>query len=185
MNPDLSNLAQRITALEDRLQLRELVARYGVAVDDRDIETLGALFTAQAVFRSRDGVMNARGREAIIEQFHGRFAALKATNHVAHDQIIELDPAEPDRARGLVSSHAEVWRNGQALIAALRYEDTYHRHAGSWRFAERVLSFLYYLPVSEYAAGLGSRLRMRAYGDQRPADYPEGLPSWRRYHGDD
>ncbi|MGC8517786.1 MAG: nuclear transport factor 2 family protein [Steroidobacteraceae bacterium] len=185
MNHDLSALTRRITALEDRLALRELVARYGVAVDDRDIEALAALFTPEAVFRSQDGVMSAHGRAAIIEQFHARFSALKATNHVAHDQIIELNSKDPDRATGLVSSHAEVWRNGQALITALRYRDQYRRHEGRWCFAERSLSFLYYLPVAEYAEGLGSRLRMRAYGDQRPADYPEGLPSWRRYHGED
>jgi len=185
MNHDLSTLTRRILALEDRLDLRELVARYGIAVDNRDIDALAALFTPDAVFRSRDGVMNAQGRAAIVEQFHGRFAALKATNHVAHDQIIELDADDPDRAVGVVSSHAEVWRNGRALVAALRYGDRYERHEGRWRFAERTLSFLYYLPVAEYAEGLGSRLRMRAYGDQRPADYPEGLPSWRRYHGDD
>lgn len=185
MNHDLSTLTNRIRALEDRLDLRELVARYGLAVDDRDVDALAALFMPDAVFRSQDGVMNAQGRAAIIEQFHGRFAALKTTNHVAHDQIIELDADDPDRAIGLVSSHAEVWRNGQALVAALRYRDRYERHQGRWCFAERTLSFLYYLPVGEYAEGLGSRLRMRAYGDQRPADYPEGLPSWRRYHGDD
>ena len=185
MTSDLSTLTRRIGALEDRLALRELVARYGIAVDDRDIDTLESLFTPDAVFRSQDGVMNARGRTAIIEQFHGRFAALKATNHVAHDIILDLDPVDPDRASGLVSSHAEVWRNGQALIAALRYRDQYRRHEGRWRFAERTLSFLYYLPVVEYAAGLGSRLRMRAYGDHRPADYPESLPSWRRYHDED
>lgn len=185
MNDSPSALTQRLRALEDRLALRELVARYGFAVDDRDIDALAALFMPDAIFRSQDGVMHASDRAQIIEQFHGRFAVLKATNHVAHDQLIELDAQDPDRATGLVSSHAEVWRNGQALIAALRYRDRYERHEGRWRFAERLLSFLYYLPVGEYAEGLGSRLRMRAYGDQRPADYPEGLPSWRRYHRED
>jgi ketosteroid isomerase-like protein len=185
MNPDSIALMLRIRALEDRLALRELVARYGIAVDDRDINALAALFTPDACFRSQDGVMSAFGREAIIQQFHGRFAALKATNHVAHDQIIELDAENPDSASGLVSSHAEVWRNGQALIAALRYQDRYQRFEGNWCFAERTLSFLYYLPVGEYAEGLGSPLRMRAYGDRRPADYPETLPTWQRYHRED
>lgn len=181
MNDESSALTRRIRVLEDRAALRELVARYGFAVDDRDIEALAQLFTPDAVFRSRDGVMNARGRAAIVEQFHGRFAALKVTNHIAHDQVLQFGE-NPDLANGLVSSHAEVWRNGQALIAALRYEDSYVRHEDSWCFAERTLSFLYYLPVEQYREGLGSALRMRAYGDQRPADYPEGLPTWRRYH---
>lgn len=184
MNLEPASLEERIRALEDRAELRELVARYGVAVDDRDIDALSALFTPDAIFRSVDGVMSALGREAVMQQFRGRFAALKATNHIAHDQILELGPG-PDDATGLVSSHAEVCRNGRVLIAALRYRDRYRRHEGRWRFAERALSFLYYLPVEEYAEGLAGRLRMRAYGDRRPADYPESLPSWRRYHGED
>ena len=57
------------------------------------------------------------------------------------------------------------------------------RHEGRWCFADRLLSFLYYLPVDEYAQALGDRLRMRAYGDRRPADFPESLPNWQLYHG--
>jgi ketosteroid isomerase-like protein len=184
MSPDLSALERRIQRLEDRFELRELVARYGIAIDDRDIDSLTELFTPDARFRSQDGVMNALGREAVLEQFRGRFSALKATNHIAHDLILTFG-GDPNTVSGLVTSHAEVWRNGRALIAAIRYSDTYRKHEDRWRFADRLLAFLYYLPVDEYAQGLGSRLRMRAYGDQRPADYPEALPSWRQYHGDD
>jgi uncharacterized protein (TIGR02246 family) len=184
MSDELAVLAKRIRDLEDRAELRELVARYGIAVDDRDIDALTELFTPDGSFRSVDGVMSAIGREAVIQQFHGRFAALKATNHIAHDQILQLGP-EPDAAEGLVTSHAEVCREERVLIAALRYRDRYRRHEGRWRFAERVLSFLYYLPADEYAEGFASRLRVRVYGDRRPADYPEGLPTWRRYHRED
>lgn len=182
MTENIPTLEERIRRLEDRAELRDLAARYCLAIDDRDIEELAALFTHDASFRSQDGIMNAQGREAVLEQFRGRFAALKTTNHVAHEQLLSFGP-DPDAASGLVTSHAEVWRNGRALICALRYRDSYQRHAGKWQFADRLLSFLYYLPAEEYAQGLGSRLRMRAYGDQRPADYPEALPSWRRYHG--
>jgi len=183
MTFDYLDIHQRVRQLEDRAQLRELVARYGLAVDDRDLEALATMFTPNASFRSQDGVMNARGRAAVLEQFRGRFAALKATNHFVHDQILSFGP-DPDTATGLLTSHAELWRNGQAYIAALRYQDTYRRHEGQWCFGDRLLSFLYYLPVEEYAQGLGSVLRMRAYGDHRPADYPEALPSWRRHHGE-
>ncbi len=184
MPEQASTLEHRVRQLEDRALLRELVARYGIAVDDRDIDALAQLFTSDGCFRSQDGVMDARGREAVLKQFRGRFAALKATNHIAHDQILTFGE-DPDSATGLVTSHAEVWRNGRALIAALRYRDSYRRENGSWRFADRLLSFLYYLPVDEYAEGLGSRLRMRAYGDRRPADYPESLPSWTLYHANE
>lgn len=184
MHHEPASLERRIRTLEDRAELRELVARYCLAIDDRDIDALTELFTPDASFRSVDGVMGAFGREAVIRQFHGRFAALKTTNHIAHDQILDFGP-DPDAAGGLVSSHAEVCREGRVFVAALRYRDRYRRQEGRWRFADRELSFLYYLPVEEYAEGLAGRLRMRAYGDRRPADYPESLPAWRRYHRED
>jgi hypothetical protein len=96
---------------------------------------------------------------------------------------VQFDDADPDRATGLVTSHAEVWRNGQAMLTALRYQDEYRRGAdGKWRFADRLLTFFYYLPVTEYAEALGDPLRQRAYGDRRPADFPEALPTWKLYH---
>lgn len=184
MTTESNGLALRIRKLEDRCEIRELAGRYGFAIDDRNITELAQLFTPDAAFRSKDGVMQALGRDAVIEQFRGRFSVLGPSNHFTHDHLITLSQ-NPDHATGIVSSHAEVWRNGQALLGALRYEDTYRRHEGRWCFADRLLSFLYYMPVTEYPQGLGSPLRQRAYGDQRPADYPEALESWRRYHGTD
>lgn len=175
------SLESRIARLEARDAIRELVARYGLVIDDHDLAGIRALFTADAHFASRDGVMAASGRDAIVEQFVGRFQVLGISNHFTHDHIIEFDDADPASASGLVTSHAEVWRNGQALIGAMRYHDEYRLDAGTWRFQSRELAFLYYLPVTEYADGLGSTLRQRAYGDQRPADYPESLPGWQDF----
>lgn len=176
-------LEQRIARLEARAEINDLVARYGLTVDDRDLDGLADLFTEDGAFRSKDGVLDARGRAAVIEQYRERFAALGPCNHFTHDKIIAFDDDDPGRATGIVTSHAEVWRNGQAMLTALRYQDEYRRGAdGKWRFADRLLSFFYYLPVTEYAEALGDPLRHRAYGDRRPADFPEALPTWRLYH---
>lgn len=174
-------LAARVARLEDHVEIRELVARYGFVVDDRDIDALAQLFTPDGCFRSRDGVIDAHGREAVIETFHGRYAALALSLHVTHDHLVTFDPDDPDRATGLLSSHAEVHRNGRTMVAALRYEDAYRRHEGRWRFADRLLSFLYYVPVEEYAGALGALDRMRAYESPRAADFPEQTASWQDY----
>ncbi len=178
------DLPARIRRLEDRESIRQLVARYGVVIDDRDIEGIGLCFTRDGCFRSKDGVMNARGREAVVAQFHGRFAVLGPCMHWTHDHLIWLDEANPDRARGLVSSHAELVRHGRPMVCAMRYEDTYRREDGEWRFEDRLLSFFYYVEAQDYATSLGSLLRMRAYEKPAPADYPEALQSWRAYYAD-
>ncbi|MEQ9465739.1 MAG: nuclear transport factor 2 family protein [Haliea sp.] len=174
-------LETRLRQLEARDSIRTLVARYGIAVDDHDLRDIAGLFARDALFRSRDGVMEARGRDQIVSQFVARFSVLGISNHVSHDHIITLDEDDPQRARGLLTAHAELWRNGQAYVAALRYRDEYVVEESQWRFAERELAFLYYVPVAEYAEALGSPLRQRAYGDQRPADFPERLANWQDY----
>lgn len=176
-----THLAARIRRLEDREAIRELIGAYGYTIDNRDIDGLAALFCADGVLQSADGVMNAEGRAAIIEMYKGRFAVLGPTFHFTHDQAITLDDADPDRATGVIASHAEVTRNGETMLAAIRYHDTYRREDGRWRFAKRVLNFFYYTPVVQYVDCMKSELRQRAYGDQRPADWPETLATWRRY----
>lgn len=168
-------IEERVGRLESLWEIRQLVARYCFAIDNRDLAAVGALFAEDAVFRSKDGMMEARGVPAILRQFEGRFAVLGVSNHITHDHVIDLDG---EQATGLVSAHAEVWRKGEAQIAALRYADCYARIGGRWLFRERVLSFLYYVPVADYAAVLGRRERNLAYDKPMPADYPESLPTW-------
>lgn len=172
----MSAESDRLRRLEDRLDIQQLQARYAIAIDDQDLDRVAALFAREGRFRSADGVMDASGQEAVCAQFRGRFAALRFGFHVTHDHLVELDPDDPDRATGIVSSHAEVVREGRPMIAAMRYADSYVRQDGAWCFADRCIRFSYYLPVDEYHAALPTRGRMRAYGDVRLADLPEGSP---------
>lgn len=172
------SIAARLSALEDRQAIVDLQSRYTLLIDNHDLDRAGLLFARQARFRSADGVMDATGREAICDQYRSRFAVLRFNFHVTHDHLIELDPDNPDRATGTVSSHAELVRNGTPMVVAMRYQDGYVREDGAWRFSDRLLRFFYYLPVCDYAEALPSRGRMRAYGDLRDADLPEGIPTF-------
>lgn len=176
------DLEQRLQRLEDREEIRTLAARYTFAVDNRDLAAIESCFARDAQFRSKDGVLNAVGRAAIMRQFDGRFAALGPGAHYTHDHVVWFGDDAPDAAYGLVSSHAELFRKGRPMLASMRYEDRYVREDGAWRFADRLLSFLYYLNTEDYVGLLGRRDRMRAYDPPQDADIPEGLPSWRAYY---
>ncbi|TDO48686.1 enoyl-CoA hydratase/carnithine racemase [Kribbella sp. VKM Ac-2527] len=165
------------TRLEDRAAIQELGVLYGFVMDERDEDGIREIFCADATLRSQDGVFAASGIEEIVTTYLGRFAALGPTNHFSHGHLIRFDPTDPDRATGLLASHAEVSRNGVAMQVALRYKDVYRREAGRWRFADRLMSYMYYLPFDELGAGLGDRDSVRAYGDHRPSDWPEVLYS--------
>ena len=169
------SLDERIRRLEDRAAIQELGILYGFVMDERDGDGIREIFCEDATLRSQDGVFKANGIEEIVETYLGRFAALGPTNHFSHGHVVILDDTDPDRATGLIASHAEVSRNGVAKQVALRYKDTYRRVDGRWRFADRLMSYMYYLPFTELSEGLGDRNSVRAYGDHRPSDWPEVL----------
>ncbi|MET8051127.1 MULTISPECIES: nuclear transport factor 2 family protein [unclassified Streptosporangium] len=174
---DERSLAARLAKLEDRNAIQELGVLYGYAMDERDEAMIRRIFCEDATLRSQDGVFAATGMEEIVTTYLGRFAVLGPTNHFTHGHVIRFDESDPDVAYGLLASHAEVARNGVTMLVALRYKDVYRRVDGAWRFAARLMSYMYYLPVTEYAEGLGDRNSVRAYGDHRPADWPESLYS--------
>lgn len=175
-----NDIAARLDRLEAESTIRALTARYCFAIDNHDLAAVADLFTEDARVYSRDGVMDATGRDAIIRQYEGRFAVLGPSNHVSHDLLIRFGE-DPDVATGTLSAHAELWRNETTMVTALRYDDVYRREGRVWRFQERALSFLYYVPLRDYSSILGERDRMRAYAEPAEADYPEKLPTWKDY----
>lgn len=167
------NLEARLQRVEDELAIAALVQAYSFAMDNHDLAWALDLFTPDGHFRSADGMTDARGQEALAADYRARFARLTFNLHVSHDRTVQFGGA--DAASGMVSAHAEIVHRGEAKVAAMRYHDRYRRCAdGRWRFAERCLHFFYYLPASEYPAGLARKDRQRAYGDARAADLPEG-----------
>lgn len=167
---------QRLQRLEDREEIQELGILYGFVMDERDEPGIRQIFTEDAQLRSQDGVFAATGMEEIVTTYLGRFAQLGPTNHFSHGHVVRFDDADPDVARGLLAGHAEVARNGVAMQVALRYKDEYRRDGGRWKFASRLMSYMYYLPFTELSE-LGDRDSVRAYGDHRPSDWPEALYS--------
>jgi ketosteroid isomerase-like protein len=179
---DATTLQRRIARLEDRAAIADLAVLYGFVMDERDIDGIRRIFCEDATLRSQDGVFAATGIDEIVKTYQGRFDALGPTNHVSHGHVIRLDDTDPDVATGLLASHAEVIRDGKPMVVALRYKDSYRRTHTGWRFADRLMSYMYYVDVRDYADALGDPNRVRAYGDRRPADWPEVLtgstPDW-------
>ena len=162
----------RVRRLEDTNEIRNLTTRYGLAMDEHDEQEVREMFTPDAGLTSKDGVFSAKGIESIITTYRGRWEVLGATSHVVHGQIIEIDLSDPDRATGTVTSHAELDRNGKAMLVSLIYKDIYERHEGIWKFAAREMGYFYYMPAEKYAEVMLSPNRNLAYDDPLPADYP-------------
>lgn len=165
-------LAARIRRLEDREEIRALVGRYSVCVDDHDFATLASLFAPDARYCWHDRASVTEGRDALIALLESRIGPSGPSFHVNHDQFVDWDPRDPDRASGLVLCHAETSAGGSHNIAAIRYRDQYVRHQGRWLFQERSLGFLYNLPVKDYPGVLMQQERIRLPGLTRAAHWP-------------
>lgn len=150
---DSGELARRIQRIEDRHALSELISRYGVAVDDRDFETVAGMYRDDSEF---SGV---RGLKAIMAYYKERLALYGPTYHYAHTHHFDF---ESDlAASGVVSAHAEIGFDGKTVWMGLRYLDRYVRANGKWYFQSRMLKVRYALPLEELATAYGERLRRR------------------------
>ena len=176
------DLSIRIARIEAKDAIRDLVVRYGMAVDDRDMTAVGEVFTDDAVFRHGDDSIVNHGRDEIVAFYTDRLQAFGATYHYPHSHLIELDSDDADRATGVVCAHAELGIDGRTYVTALRYHDQYRCEAGTWRFSERRLAMLYYMDLAELVdGGLAQADRKRYFGTIGPAEIPEKLPTWQEF----
>jgi len=180
MSADIEHLLARVARLEARAEIGELVSTYAVACDEHDMPVLTSLFTEDAGFESPSGLLEAEGRAAIAAMFVELFRVRGPAFHWTHDHFVTFG-ADPDRATGRVFSHAETSPAGEMSLAAMRYDDEYRREAGTWRFARRRISFLYYVPARDFATALVMPNRLAVSGLSLPADYPEALATWRDF----
>lgn len=182
MTTNLEDFEKRLDRVESRTAIVEMCTAYAIACDFRDMARLASLFTHDVIIRSVNGAMNARGIDAAMDMFKQMFLIRGPAFHWSHDRIVTFDPTDRDSAEGVILAHAETTPNGIPSIAGLRYDDRYRRIGGRWHFSERVLSFLYYVPMADYLQRLNKTERVLANHDWHAADYPETADVWKQWH---
>ena len=174
-------LQERIERLESRESIRTLVADYSMAVDDRDVDAIGTLFAENGTFGHADGSAVMHGRQAIVDFYNGRLGDMGPTYHYPHSHKITFTDA--DTAEGIVLAHAELSQEGKTYYTGLRYYDKYQQQDSKWIFEERLLKFLFFMPMEELVRdGLTQTNRKRFPGQgQLPTDLPELQESWIKF----
>jgi hypothetical protein len=135
--------ATRLRRLEDLEAIRRLFMEYKVVLDRQDFAAYADLFAADGEFVAGPGV--AKGRAAIREMVEampnsGLLGREPGDDyHVIVNPLVELDPADPDRARAeLTWLYVVKGEDGGPKLAKLgHYNDTLVREAGRWRFLRR------------------------------------------------
>lgn len=139
---------RRERATRDRVEIGEVLQRYGLALDEKDFDLLDEVFTPDARLRyampSPPGGEPPPAAEGGLAQwkaiFRGFLAPFYWTQHLVSPPVVEL---EGDRARStcrLLASHVQVRRadGGRQLWTVYGvYRDEWLRTAGGWRIARR------------------------------------------------
>jgi ketosteroid isomerase-like protein len=132
----------RLRRLEDLARIRQLFVDYKMVLDKQDFAAYAALFAADGEFIA--GSQVAKGRAAIQALVEGMPGSLLGSGpgedfHVVVNPLIDLDPADPDRATaGVTWLYVVKGDDGGPALAKLgHYEDELVREDGRWRFARR------------------------------------------------
>lgn len=134
-------LLARIDRLESLDAIRQLPAKYALALDMRDMEAMVSLFPADV----RVG-KDASGRQALRAYMDRTLRSpFTGTSHHIGGHVIEFDDA--DHAHGIVYSKNEHETGDEWVIMQMMYVDDYVRTDGRWFFARR-------LPLYWYATDL-------------------------------
>jgi uncharacterized protein (TIGR02246 family) len=128
-----------MSAIEDRLAIKDLFVRYTTALDAGDVETVVGCFTADAVLES-PAIGVIAGREA-IRAFARRFATLRANGTQFRHMISNLAAEiEGDRAGATCYLLVLITRDGRSRqLPPGRYECELVKDDGQWRFRRRVV----------------------------------------------
>ena len=124
-----NDIEARIDRLESLDAIRQLPAKYALALDMRDMDAMVSLFPEDVrVGRDRQGRLALRAYmdETLRSPFTG-------TSHHVGGHIIEFD--DPDHAHGIVYSKNEHETGDEWVIMQMMYADDYVRRDGRWHCA--------------------------------------------------
>jgi 3-phenylpropionate/cinnamic acid dioxygenase small subunit len=117
----------------DRVEIIELMARYGNIIDEREYSRTAEVFTADAVYDVSDfGFGVARGIDAIVEVWTN-----SATHPLAHHITnVEVRPS----GDGTIRVYSKIIAVGyKGRVGSGTYKDIVVKRPEGWRIAERVV----------------------------------------------
>ena len=135
-------MPDQLSVLLDKQEIRDLVHRYGYALDGRDYDLLRTCFLPDAV--GHYGGDPLRGYEAIEELCRTTLDPLTASQHLIGNVLVSVDGDEATSTCYLHAQHVLLGTEGGDLfVFAGRYLDRLTRTPDGWRIAERTLEAMW------------------------------------------
>ena len=166
----MTDLEARIARLEAIDEIRQLAAKYAVALDMRDFDSLANLFVDDVGVPGK-----GRGRAAMREWYDAQIRrSLLGSAHGVLGHVIDVHDA--DNASGLVYSRNDLETESKWVIELLAYLDSYERRDGRWYFGRRTPLFWYQSDITDPPVG---PRKMRWPGTpHHDGAFHDAFPSW-------
>jgi hypothetical protein len=169
----MSMLETRIARLEALDEIRQLAAKYAVALDMRDFDAVANLFVEDVGVPGK-----RRGRAALREWYDIEIRrALLGSAHGVLGHVIDVH--DSDHATGLVYSRNDLETESTWVIELLAYLDSYERRDDHWYFVRRSPLFWYQSDITDPPLG---PQKMR-WPETAPHDggFHDAFPSWTEF----
>ena len=134
---------ERLQAIEDREEIRELTARYCHAIAAADVAGVVDLFCEDGSFCTDDRVTTGT---AALTKF---YSSLSESPPIPFIQNHVIDELQESKARARCSAEIRMVRDGESVTTAGWYNDSLIRIDGKWKFLERKFHIFHMVPLSK------------------------------------
>lgn len=166
-------LEQRVDRLESIDEIRQLVSKYSLSLDMRDLDAHVNLF-AEDIRVSREATGRSHLKRWLDDTLRLQFTG---TSHHVGNHVIEFD--DPDHAHGVVYSKNEHEAGDQWVIMQMMYWDNYERINGCWYFRRRLPCYWYATDLNKPPIG-DNKMRWPDR-EQYEGAYHQLWPSWKMF----
>jgi SnoaL-like domain len=168
-----AEILRRLDRIESRDEIRQLISKYSLSLDMRDMDAMAGLFVPDVKVGG-----GKSGREALRDWLDDTMRRqFDGTSHHVGTTIIEF--VDTDNAVGVVYSKNEHETGAEWVIMQMLYYDRYSRVDGRWYFVRR--QPLYWYATDLNKPPVGSR-KMRWPGrEPYEGSFHELFPSWKDY----
>ena len=139
----MSSIEERLQAVEDREEIRELTTRYCHAIAAADVAGIVGLFCEDGTFCIDEPIT---GTAALTEFYTATLAGTPPIPFIQNHVIDELQESE---ARARCSAEIRMVQNGKSVTAAGWYTDSFRKVDGRWKFQERKFHVFHMVPLSK------------------------------------
>ncbi len=140
-------LEERITILEAKEEIKEIIANYNHGVDKKDESLFLSIWEEDAVWDIGDPWGICVNKNEIKEKVRAIWGGLPESHHWGCNEVIEVNGDLATAVSDVDCTATNM--NGVPLVISASNWDTFSKRSGKWRLAERKIKIHYMTPVLE------------------------------------